>query len=73
MANNAWFVKTRGSYLPKSWKGQFLYLIYVAYVVLVAAGWWVDGHRIWYLLTAVIPCAAGAAVLMQFIASRHAK
>lgn len=68
-----WFRPVRGSYLPASPAGLVIYLAYAAYVVLVAAGWYVDGHRIWYLLVDVIPLTAAAALLTQFIASRHSK
>lgn len=71
--NKTWFIKVRGSYLPKGPTGLTLYAIYVAYVVALLVGWYVDGHRIWYMLVNVIPLTVGAAVLMQYIASKHAK
>jgi hypothetical protein len=69
----AWFVSVRGSYLPSSLTGLVLYLAYAAYIVLLAIGWYADGHRIWYLLVNVIPLAVGAAVLTQYIASKHSE
>lgn len=72
-ANKAWFVKTRGSYLPSNWTGRFLYLVYVIYTVLLLVGWFVDGHRIWYFLTDVIPFTVGAALVAQYVASKHTK
>ncbi len=71
--NKAWFVKTRGSYLPISWVGRLLYLLYLAYVVLLLVGWALDGHRVWYFLTDVIPFTVGAAFAAQYVASKHAK
>lgn len=72
-ANKAWFVKRRGSYLPAAKIGYGLYLVYVAYAVLLLVGWYVDGHRIWYFLTDVIPFTVGAALVTQYVASKHAK
>jgi hypothetical protein len=34
-ASSQWFVKTRGSYLPKSWQGILLYFVYVSYLLIV--------------------------------------
>lgn len=72
-SKKAWFVKVRGSYLPSSLIGLVLYLAYAAYIVLLAVGWYVDGHRIWYLLVNVIPLMIGAALVTQYIASKHSR
>lgn len=34
-AKKVWFVKTRGSYLPKSWQGILIYFCYVSYLLIV--------------------------------------
>jgi hypothetical protein len=73
MAKQAWFVKTRGSYLPANWIGLLLYLAYIVYIVLLLIGWYADGHRVWYFLTDVIPFTVGAALVAQYVASKHAK
>jgi len=73
MTEQEWFIKKRGSYLPNSFVGYALYLVYVVYLVALLVGWWVDGHRVWYFLTDVVPFTVGAALVMQFVASKHAK
>lgn len=69
----AWFKPIRGSYLPASPIGLIIYTVYIGYTFGLLAGWYVDGHRIWYLLVQVIPLSVGAAILTQFIASRHSR
>jgi hypothetical protein len=72
MAKNIkWFKKIRGSYLPSSWQGNLLYLIYLAYAVAVPLVWYSNGHTLWQLLINVLPAMVGSAVLMQYIASRN--
>jgi hypothetical protein len=71
--NKAWFTPVRGSYLPKNGIGLLLYGLYCLYLALLVTGWFVDGHRIWYLLVDVIPLTVAAALLMQFVAARHSK
>ena len=70
---NVWFRKVRGSYLPSSWQGMVLYLWYVAYIVAVPVAWYAGDHSLWRLLSAVVPLLIGSAVLMQYIASKHAQ
>lgn len=72
-SSKSWFTPTRGSYLPSSPTGLIIYGAYAAYLVALVAGWYADGHRIWYLLTEVFPLSAAAALLTQWIASRHSK
>lgn len=71
--SKAWFVARRGSYLPVSGKGLTIYLLYVAYLVALFAGWYHKGHLTWDFLIAVLPLSVGSAILTQFIASRRAK
>lgn len=68
-----WFRKVRGSYLPASFIGLIIYLLYVAYIVAVGIEWYRIGHDYWTLLTAVIPVVVVAAVIVQVIASRRSK
>lgn len=70
---HAWFIARRGSYLPASLIGLIIYLVYVAYIAALLGGWYVDGHRIWYLLVYVIPLSTAAAILTQFVASKHSR
>ena len=67
----AWFRPVRGSYLPSSWQGGVIYLIYVAYILLLAGDWYRLGHHGWTLLVNVLPLAVAAAVLAQYIASKN--
>jgi hypothetical protein len=76
MAKNnsaTWFRKIRGSYLPTSFTGLVIYLIYVAYVIAVAVEWFQKGYDYWTLLTVVLPVVAVAALIVQFIASKRSK
>lgn len=68
-----WFRPVRGSYLPASPVGLAIYLAYAAYVILLEVGWFVDGHRVWYFLVEVIPLTVAAALLTQFVASKHSR
>lgn len=70
---STWFRKVRGSYLPSSPTGLLIYFIYVIYILTVAFDWYRLGHSPWVLLTTVIPVVVVAAVVVQFIASRHSK
>lgn len=69
----AWFVKLRGSYLPCSWEGLTIYFVYLAYLIALPVVWYNQGHDLWRLLTNVLPLAAGAAILTQYVASKNAK
>jgi hypothetical protein len=66
----AWFVKLRGSYLPRTWQAWVLYVPYVTFLVgtIVVAD---DGNqsRLSQLLTIVTQWAV-AAMLMTWIASK---
>lgn len=68
-----WFIKVRGSYLPSAWQGMLIYLWYVVYLITVPVVWYVGDHTLWQLLTTVIPLIAAAALLTQYIASKHAR
>lgn len=68
----AWFYKIRGSYLPCSWQGLTIYFIYLVYVVALPIAWLWKGHDFWNLLVAVVPLWIGAALIAQYVASKHA-
>ena len=68
-----WFRKVRGSYLPSSFFGLVIYLIYVIYIVAVAGEWLRLGYHVWTLLTVTIPVIVVAALIVQFVASKHSK
>jgi len=71
--NPAWFKKIRGSYLPASKIGLAVYIMYISYLIAVPVAWYRNGHYLWDLLIYVIPALVGAALLTQYIASRHAR
>jgi hypothetical protein len=66
-----WFIRKRGSYLPSSGKGYVLYLLYVAYDVVLVIDWYKNSRTLWHLLTNVIPLVIAMAIVMQYLASRH--
>jgi len=71
--SSIWFRKVRGSYLPNSVIGLGVYLLYVAYIVVVGVEWYRLGHSGWVLLTTVVPVVVVAAFITQAIASKHSK
>ena len=74
MANKSqtpWFRPVRRSYLPSSWQGLVIYLLYVAYVVALVADWYRLGHHGWTLLVSVIPLVVAALVVTQYVASNN--
>lgn len=68
-----WFRKVRGSYLPNSGMGLLIYLFYVAYLVALVVGWYAYNRTAWGLISAVIPLTVGAALVTQYIASKHSR
>jgi hypothetical protein len=68
-----WFRKVRGSYLPTSFIGLVIYLLYVTYIVAVGIEWYRIGHDSWALLTALLPCVVAATVIVHWVASWHSK
>jgi len=69
----AWFISKRGSYLPNSWQGLMIYLLYIAYIIWVPIAWYREGHSTWRLLSEVFPLVIGAALLAQYVASKSCK
>lgn len=71
--DHAWFTYVRSSYLPANSTGLIIYLIYLGYLLALLADWLRNGHHMWYFLVDVVPLSVGAALVTQYIASRHAK
>jgi biotin transporter BioY len=71
--NRVWFKRIRSSYLPTSTVGFILYFIYLAYLLALIADWLRDGHHVWYFLVDVLPLSVAAALITQYIASKHSK
>ncbi|MFO0920475.1 MAG: hypothetical protein U0451_02275 [Candidatus Saccharimonadales bacterium] len=66
-----WFTKVRQSYLPKSAPGYAIHILYTLYLVALFIVWYRAGHGAWELVVYVIPLGVAAAVLTQYIASKH--
>jgi hypothetical protein len=67
--NKAWFVKTRGSYLPCSWQGWFTYVPFIAYLLGSFGYDDISGHCSYgNLLYTMIPQWIVATVVMTWIA-----
>jgi hypothetical protein len=71
--HQAWFVHIRNSYLPSSWQGLVIYLIYVGYIISIPVVWYKNGHYLWQLLTTVIPLIIAGVLLTQYVASKNSK
>jgi hypothetical protein len=71
--NRAWFIRVRSSYLPISPTGLTIYFIYLAYLLALIADWLRDGHHTWYFLVDVVPLSVAAALVTQYIASKHSR
>lgn len=71
--NKPWFWKVRQSYLPASWQGLAIYLIYAFYLVVVNIIWYQGGHQPEDWLLKVLPIMVAAAFLTQFVASKNSK
>ena len=66
----AWFIPIRGSYLPASWQGLILYVLFVTY--LVAAVFIVAKHNasVLYIAMQVLVQWIVATIIMTWIAQR---
>lgn len=72
-SNEAWFIRVRSSYLPVNSTGFLIYFIYLAYLLALLGDWIYNGHHTWYLLVDVIPLSVAAALVTQYVASKHAR
>jgi len=72
-SNKNWFISVRSSYLPASAMGFLIYFMYLVYLMALVADWLRDGYHVWYLLVDVVPLSVAAAVLTQYIASKHSQ
>ena len=71
--NKAWFISVRRSYLPSSWQGLIVYMVYTIYLILLGILWYQRGHHYWTLMTTIIPLIIGSAFITQYIASKNSK
>lgn len=68
--NNKWFVKARGSYLPKSWQGWLLYIPFVTYLVTVFLAVDRTSHSVSDTLYGIFPQWVASGVVMTWIANK---
>ena len=71
--SSRWFRAIRGSYLPSSAMGLLVYLLYVAYILTLIYEWLIRSGDIWSMLTVVLPLVVLAAIVTQYVASKHSK
>lgn len=66
----AWFVKIRGSYLPRSWQGWLSYVPYVYFLVITFLAVDRQSHSVSDTFVGIIPYWVSAAVVMTWIAAK---
>lgn len=66
---NKWFIKIRGSYLPKSWQGWLTYIPFLAYLIGVLVFVVSSNYSLWQSLFWVIPNYVAAAAIMTWLAN----
>jgi hypothetical protein len=65
-----WFVKVRGSYLPRSWQGWLLYIPYVLYLCLaLETAWHGSANLLTKLFNLLVYWVVGV-VIMTWIATK---
>ncbi|HUD03392.1 MAG TPA: hypothetical protein VMR51_01240 [Patescibacteria group bacterium] len=68
--NKKWFIKKRGSYLPKTWAGGLLYFIYLAYIVWILVYVMISNYNFWPAVYVLVPNWIAACIAMSWVASR---
>jgi hypothetical protein len=70
---DAWFVKTRGSYLPCSWQGWLTYIPFIAYLITSALVVRRQFSSIVSDIYYILPQWVVAAVILTWVAQRKSK
>ncbi len=70
---NVWFVKIRGSYLPRSWQGWILYIPFILFLLATLYISTKGGRTPAGIFYFLFPQYVSALVLMHWIASRFTK
>ena len=65
-----WFIKVRGSYLPRSWQGWLLYIPYLAYMIGALIFVIKGNETFWQALFTLMPNWVVACVIMTWFARR---
>lgn len=68
-SSNKWFVRKRGSYLPKSWYGWLTYVVYLLFLISVLQAAVRTQHSVSDVFYSIFPQWVAAAVVMTWIAS----
>jgi hypothetical protein len=68
--NKKWFIKIRGSYLPKSWQAVLLYALYLAYLMWVLIYVFNTEVHLWSAILILVPNWVAACVVISWIASK---
>jgi hypothetical protein len=66
----AWFVPLRGSYLPVSWQGWFLYVPFLLYIILVFLLVFQDSRPITSQLVILVPYLVSGLIVMTWVAKQ---
>ncbi len=66
----AWFTAVRGSYLPISWQGWFLYLPFTAYLIFAVVMGWQSADTLSKAILFIVPNWVAATAVMTWIAKR---
>lgn len=65
-----WFIKTRGSYLPRVWQAWLAYIPYIAYLVGVLVFVIKQKDSFWAAVFTLIPNWLAAGIVMTWFARR---
>lgn len=68
-----WFRKVRGSYLPSSWQGWLLYVLYAAYVIGVVLYASLNQWSLGTSLFVIMPNWVAALAVMTWVAERTSR
>jgi hypothetical protein len=67
---NAWFIKTRGSYLPHSRAGWLTYIPYIAYLDFTAVVAYQNASSLSTGALIIVPNWVAATVILTWVAAR---
>lgn len=70
LRKGAWFVPVRGSYIPATWQGWFLYVPYVLYIILVCLIVFRENEPLTTKAIMLIPYLVSGLLIMTWIAKK---
>ncbi|MEI6237705.1 MAG: hypothetical protein WCP03_03850 [Candidatus Saccharibacteria bacterium] len=68
--NKKWFIKTRGSYLPRTWQSLMLYVAYLVYIIWVLVYIIRLDYNFWLAIFILVPNWVAACAVVSWIASK---